>query len=187
MTNSKEKSPREIIDAYSPITRGKKGLLGFALKAVARPLEASRNMLGALAHFPIGFGYENSAGQILTGCEAVIPDTFARMEKKLQASFNIASQREASPIERENFLHLAEEVRGDAEVLSHYCTILRTEFDSVTERYNFILSKNENATVTLEQGVAAVRRELIGPTVELPEVVTPVAARRSAIQLQPHA
>lgn len=191
MLDSPEKSPREIIDAYSPITRGKKGLLGFVLKAVAIPVEITRNVLGAVTHYPIGFGYENTAGQILSGCPAVVPDTFHNMEKKLQASFNAAARADASPIERETFLRVAEDVRADSEALSKHCMILRTEFDSVTERYNFILMKEPLGngaykTTTLEDGVAAVKQHLTSPmAAEVTErVKNPVTIHRKPLELQ---
>lgn len=191
MSNSIEKSLSEVIDTYSPITRGKKGLLGLALKAVARPLETGRNILGALARFPFHFGYENQAGQILTDCAPMIPVTFERMEKKLQASFNTAARRDASPIERENFIALATDIRADAEALSRHCTILRTEFSSAPEKYTFILLKERLEdggfrTTTLEQGVAALQAQLLGQAAE--EATTgarnPVTVRRKPIELQ---
>lgn len=191
MSNSNEKSLSEIIDAYSPITRGKKGLWGLALKAVAKPIESARNIISAVARFPFHFGYENAAGQILADCPAMVPVTFERMEKKLQASFNTAARRDASPIERETFIALAMDVRADAELLSKHCTILRTEFDNVTDKYNFILLKEEQAdgsfkTTSLEQGVAAVKEQLSGRAAEEATEGTknPVTVRRKPIELQ---
>ncbi len=194
MSGSPEKSLREIIDAYSPIVRGKKGLLGLALRALSKPFEIARNVLGAVARFPIGFGYENAAGQILTDCPAMVPETFRRMEKKLRNSFNVAARTGASPIKRESFLRLADGVRADGAALSKHCTILRTEFDSVTESYNFILSKeplgNRNyKTVNLEQGVALIRDQMSAAAADAgAEVQTgvknPVTIRRRPIELQ---
>ncbi|TAL30755.1 MAG: hypothetical protein EPN97_11765 [Alphaproteobacteria bacterium] len=191
MSNSNEKSLSEIIDAYSPITRGKKGLWGLALKAIAKPLEIGRNIISAVARFPFHFGYENAAGQILTDCNATIPLTFQRMEKKLQKSFNTAARREASPIERETFIALAMDVRADAELLSKHCTILRTEFDNVTDKYNFTLFKEplDNGgfkTTTLEQGVAAVKEHLNGQAAEelTGGAKNPVTVRRKPIEIQ---
>jgi hypothetical protein len=158
---------------------------------VAKPLETARNIISAVARFPFHFGYENKAGQILTDCEAMVPVTFERMEQKLQASFNAAARRDASPIERERFITLAMDVRGDAEELSKHCTILRTEFDNVTEKYNFILFKERLEdggfkTTTLEQGVAAVKEQLSGQAAE--EITTsaknPVTVRRKPIEIQ---
>lgn len=193
MSNSPEKSPREIIDAYSPIVRGKKGLLGLALKAVARPLELTRNILGAVTRFPFHFGYENTAGQVLTDCSAVVPETFRRMEKKLQASFNTAARDNASPIERETFLRLADQVRADGEELSRYCTILRTEFADHTERYSFILGKKPLGNrqfdiTTLEQGVAQVKEQMFGSAGQVAAEIAegsknPVTVRRKPLDL----
>jgi hypothetical protein len=192
MSGSPEKSLREIIDAYSPIVRGKKGPLGLLLKAVSRPLEVLRNIVGAVARFPIGFGHENRAGQILTDCPAMVPDTFKRMEKKLQRSFNTASRRDASPIERETFLQLAQSVRADGNALAKHCTILRTEFSSVTEPYNFIVEKSPLGnrafrTVNLEQGVALVKEQMNSSISDLAADVSaknPVTIRRKPIELQ---
>jgi hypothetical protein len=191
MSNSNKKSLSEIIDAYSPITRGKKGLLGLALKAVAKPLETGRDIVSAIARFPFHFGYENKAGQILTDCNAMVPVTFERMEKKLQASFNNAARGSASPIERETFITLAMDIRADAEELSKHCTILRTEFDNVTDKYNFILFKEplDNGgfrTTTLEQGVAAMKEQLSGQAAEeaAAGAKNPVTVRRKPIELQ---
>ena len=191
MSDSNQKPLHEIIDTYSPITRGKKGLWGLALKAVAKPLETARNIASAVARFPFHFGYENKAGQILTDCPAMVPVTFERMEEKLQASFNAAARRDASPIERETFLAMATDIRGDAEELSKHCTILRTEFDNVTDKYNFILLKEEQAdgsfkTTTLEQGIAAVKEQLTGRAVEeaTEGSKNPVTVRRKPIELR---
>jgi hypothetical protein len=192
MSTSPEKSPREIIDAYSPIVRGHKGLLGLALKTIARPLEIARNVLGALTRYPIGFGYENAAGQILTDCPAAVADAFSHMEKKLQTSFNTAARNDASPIERETFLRVAEDVRADSDALSKHCTILRTEFDSVTERYNFVvmkepLGKGAYKKLNLEESVAAIKRQIHGAAFDVAvgtEAKNPVTIHRKPLDLK---
>jgi hypothetical protein len=187
MSNSSRKSLSEIIDAYSPITRGRKGLWGLALKAVAKPLDTGRNIISAVARFPFHFGYENKAGQILTDCPVIVPVTFERMEKKLQKSFNTAARRDASPVDRETFIALAMDIRADAEELSKHCTILRTEFDNVTDKYSFILFKEplDNGgfkTTTLEQGVATVKEQLSGKAAEEPaDSKNPVTVRRNPV------
>src|SRR5580700_5997878 len=141
MSASQEKSLRDLVDGYSPIVRGKKGLFGRLLHALAAPVEFARNVLHVLNTYPYHFGHENTAGQVVTDCPFIVPVTYGRMESRLQAGFNAAARPGASPIDRENFLHLAEHVTRDAAELAKHCTILRTEFACVTEPYNFIVKK----------------------------------------------
>jgi hypothetical protein len=188
MAEQQDKSLREIIDSYSPIVRGRKGILGGALKVFAAPLEAVRSVKHALKAYPFHFGHENTAGQIVTDCPAIIPTTFVRMEHKLQASFNTAARPEATPIERESFLGLANTVRAEAEVLGRHCTILRTEFDNVTEPYRFILRREkldngDTKLTSLEDGVAMLRQELYSEVPTKPEAHKPVTIRRKPILL----
>jgi hypothetical protein len=187
---SDNKSVREIIDRYSPIVRGCKGLLGFALKLVARPVEAVQNAAGAAARYPLYFGYRNTAGQSVADCAAIIPKTFGRMEKKLQASFNAAAAPASGTEARENFLRLADEVRRDGETLSTHCTIFRQDLDLVTEKYRFILAteplgNREVRMTTLEEGVAAVKQQLADAQAAAAEQVARAVEQTVAVRRKP--
>ncbi|MBI1216235.1 MAG: hypothetical protein GC185_10520 [Alphaproteobacteria bacterium] len=164
MTEPKQQTLREIINKYSPIVRDKKGALGAALKTAAFPVEQTRNALGALIRFPISVGYTNTAGQSVEGCKAVVADTFRRMEKKLQASFNAAAAKEAGQQVKEAFLKLAEEVRADSRVLAKHCTVVSETWSTSPETYKFIVKVeklgDELRKTTLDQGVYAVKKAL---------------------------
>jgi len=178
---------RDIIDKYSPIVRGRKGALGATLKAAAFPVEQGRNALGAIARFPIYIGYENTAGQSVEGCKAVVADTFRRMEKKLQKSFNAAAAREATTAARESSLGLAAEVRADAKALARHCTVVKGAWSTVPENYTFIVKteKQGDAVIktTLDDGVRMIRRAL-GLDQPAPARENPVKIRMKTPQEQ---
>jgi hypothetical protein len=152
MTEPKQQTIQNIIDKYSPITRGRTGLLGLAFKAVAKPVEIAANTLGAASQWVYPSGYTNSAGQVLVNASATVAATYRRMEEKLQQSFNRAGAKTATPDMRDAFLVLADEVKNDAAVLAPAGEVLRSAFDLVTEPYKFMVSKE----TTLAQGIAQV-------------------------------
>ncbi|MBL8714069.1 MAG: hypothetical protein JNM12_14335 [Alphaproteobacteria bacterium] len=147
-----QRTPRDIINKYSPIVKGRTGLSSLVFKAAARTAEIAQNAAHAVSEWAYPKGIENSAGQLLTNTAPVIAETFARMESKLAASFNTASAKNADAQARDNFLQLADEVKADAKIIAPLASVLRAEFDIVTEPYTFIVAQG----VTLEQGIAQV-------------------------------
>jgi hypothetical protein len=182
MTEPQQKTDRDIINKYSPLIRNKKGALGAALKTAAFPLEQGRNALGALLRLPLGTGYANTAGQSVEGCKAVIADTFARMEKKLQAGFKAASRRDADKPAQESFLQLAEDVSADGKILSQYCTVVSGAWSAAPEDYRFIV--DPAAMTALDEGVHRVKQALgLIKAVEPPPA--PVAAHLPPVKALP--
>jgi|GEM_PF-6370213 len=158
------KTARDIIDKYSPLAHLGGGVPGrMALKA-ARPLEWAYNAGQAVLRYPFNFGYENTAGQYVGSCPAIIPATLRRMEKKLQAGFNTAAAAQASRQARMDFLSLADEVESDAAVLSGSFNVVGGVFGVAPEKYTFIVQKQGGGAdaklTTLQQGVDAVRDSL---------------------------
>lgn len=158
----------DIINKYSPITRGRTGLLGLAFKAVAKPLEIATDAFYAVEQWAFPSGWANSAGQLLTSTTATVASTFSRMESKLRASFSAA--KNAGAEKRAQFLSLAGEVKKDAAVLAPHVNVLRSAFDIVNEPYKFIVAEN----TTLEQAEAA-----FAPAVVEQERKNPVTIRRN--------
>jgi len=149
---------RDIINKYSPIVKGRKGLLGLAFKAVARPVEWAENALDRVEQWIAPHGFRNTAGQTLIDTSPAVADTLASMEGKLQQSFSAASAKTATPEAREQFLSLAQEVQKDAAALAPEAHVINNELNLAPEQYKFILLKGEEgaASTTLEQGIAAV-------------------------------
>lgn len=147
-----QRTPRDIINKYSPIVKGRSGLSSLAFRVAARTIEIAQTTAHAVSEWAYPKGIENAAGQLLTNTAPVIAETFARMESKLAASFNTASAKNADAQARDNFLQLADEVKADAKIIAPLASVLRAEFDIVTEPYTFIVAQG----VTLEQGIAQV-------------------------------
>lgn len=147
-----QRTPRDIINKYSPIVKGRTGLSSLAFRAAARTIEIAQNATHAVSEWAYPKGIENTAGQLLVSTAPVIAATFARMESKLGASFNTAAAKDADAEARSNFLNLADEVKADAKIIAPLASVLRAEFDIVTEPYAFMVAKG----VTLEQGIAQV-------------------------------
>lgn len=168
-----QRTPRDIINKYSPIVKGRTGLSSLAFRTAARTIEIAQNATHAVSEWAYPKGIENTAGQLLVGTAPVIAATFARMESKLAASFNTASAKDADVQARGNFLQLAEEVKADAKIIAPLASVLRAEFDIVTEPYTFMVAQG----VTLEQGIAQVTAAN--------ERVNPVTIRRHPAP-QPH-
>lgn len=145
-------TPRDIINKYSPIVKGRSGLSSLAFRAAARTIEFAQSTAYAVSEWAYPKGIENTAGQLLVSTSPVIAATFARMESKLAASFNTASAKNADAAARDNFLQFADEVKADAKIIAPFASVLRAEFDIVTEPYTFMVAKD----VTLEQGIAQV-------------------------------
>ena len=177
MTQQKHPTLRSILDKYSPFSDRWK-----ALRLLARPVQAAVEAAQLLLRWPFD-GAENKAGQHITGCRPAVISTFARMEKKLSASFNAAAGHHAAPDARRAFLGLAAEVRADAAVLEQHCTILRQKFDVVTERHAFVLGHSLDTPVLLEDAVTTVTARL-QPRAETPLVIP---ANRFQQQPQPQA
>ena len=178
MTEPQQASLRDITDKYSPIVKGRTGLAGLAFKAAARTVELAGGALNAATQWAYPRGFENAAGQMLSsGTPAAIIATYQRMESKLRASFAATAAKFATPGDRQNFLALAAEVKQDAEILAPHTSVLRSEFDIVTEPYKFILVKaTQNApAVTLEQGIEAVTEAL--------NRKNPVTIRRKPVEM----
>ncbi|HYD19412.1 MAG TPA: hypothetical protein VEF76_13130 [Patescibacteria group bacterium] len=144
-------SVRDIINKYSPIVNGRSGPSSLFFKAAARSLEALQSTAQAASDWVYPSGIQNTAGQLLVNTPPIIAATFARMERRLQDSFRAAASKYARPLERENFHAVAEEVKADASVIAPQATVLRQEFDMVTEPYKFMVTQ----TLTLEQGIAS--------------------------------
>lgn len=169
-----QRTPRDIINKYSPIVKGRTGLSSLAFRAAARTIEIAQNATHAVSEWAYPKGIENTAGQLLVSTAPVIAETFARMESKLAASFNTASAKNADATARDNFLQLAGEVKADAKIIAPLASVLHQEFGMVTEPYTFMVAKD----VTLEQGIAQVT--------SASERVNPVTIRRHPVpQPQP--
>lgn len=178
MTEPKPPTLRNILDKYSPFVRGIGGAKGKALSLLVRPLEKATELVQTVLRWPHR-GAENQAGQHITDCSAAVISTFARMEKKLSASFKAAADRHAALQARRQFLGLATEIKTEAAVLEKHCTILRRKFDFVTERHAFVLDQDHRGPVLLEDGVKAVEASLEPRP-------NPVTVRRHPLQ-QPQA
>lgn len=168
-----QQTVRDIINKYSPIVNGRKGILGLAFKAVARPLEWAERALNSVEQWIAPNGFTNTAGQLLIDTSPAVVDTLAHMESRLQQSFNTASAKAATPETREQFLSLAQEVQKDALVLAPEAHVVNNELNLAPEQYKFILLKGEDgaASTTLEQGVATMT--------PVPEHKNPVTVRRN--------
>jgi hypothetical protein len=145
-------TPRDIINKYSPIVKGRTGLSSLVFKAAARTAEVAQSTAHAVSEWAYPKGIENAAGQLLVSTAPVIAATFARMESKLAACFNTAAAKDADAQARGNFLQLADEVKADAKIIAPLASVLRAEFDIVTGPYTFMVAQD----VTLEQGIAQV-------------------------------
>lgn len=169
-----QRTPRDIINKYSRIVKGRTGLSSLAFRAAALTIEIAQATAHAVSEWAYPQGIENTAGQLLVSTVPVIAETFARMESKLAGSFNAASAKNADVTARDNFLSLADEVKADAKIIAPLASVLRAEFDIVNEPYTFIVAKG----VTLEQGIAQVTAAS--------ERINPVTIRRHPVpQPQP--
>lgn len=161
-----QRTPRDIINKYSPIVKGRTGLSSLLFKAAARTAEVAQRAAHGVSEWAYPKGIENTAGQLLIGTAPAIAATFARMESKLSASFNSASAKNADAEAWGNFLQLADDVKADAKIIAPLASVLRAEFDIVTEPYKFMVAPG----VTLDQGIAQVTAAY--------ERVNPVTIRR---------
>lgn len=158
--NPAQNNVRDIINKYSPLVKGREGLLGISLKIIGRPLEWAYNAGNAVMRFPFYFGYENTAGQYVGDCPAIIPATLSRMEKKLQASFQKAAAKEAAQPERLDFLSLAQEVEADTAILSKHFNVSHGIFGTAPDSYTFIVQQTGNGEAlqqtTLQEGIVKI-------------------------------
>lgn len=158
MTEPKQnKTLRDIIDKYSPIVKGSTSRLR---KALARPVEWAQSALDTADNWAFPHGRNNAAGQNITAeTPTAVAATFARMETKLRSFFNKAAAKDATPESREAFLSVAAEVKEDAKVLAPHASILRSEFDMVSEPYVFVVLEGAKGAsfTTLDQGIAQVK------------------------------
>ncbi len=169
-----QRTPRDIINKYSPIVKGRSGLSSVLFKAAARSIELAQDTAHAVTEWAYPRGIENTAGQLLVSTAPVIVATLKRMETKLAASFNTASAKNSGAEARGNFLSLADEVKADAKIIAPQASVLRQEYDMVTEPYTFMVAQG----VTLEQGIAQITA--------LSERINPVTIRRHPVpQPQP--
>lgn len=188
--NPAQNTVRDIINKYSPLVKGREGLLGKSLKVIGRPLEWAFNAGNAAIRFPFYFGYENTAGQYVGNCPAIIPATLSRMEKKLQTSFQKAATKEAAQSDRLSFLSLAEEIEADTAVLSTHFNVTNGIFGTVPNKYTFIVAQTGSGETfqrtTLHDGIVKIETAagLRQPVPTAYPVIEETTQRNTAQQLR---
>ena len=157
--NIQPRTERDIINDYTPL--------------IERPFIWVVNMLGAISQYPLQQGYTNTAGQTISNCDAIIPLTLARMERRLQTEFAAAAARPGMTSEAISFLATAKEVQDDTAVLSPLFNVKNGSNYIGGDAYTFMVDQD----MTLEAGIDLVHKSM--------QPVKVTARQKRLVTLQP--